>query len=179
PAALSPAGATPRGALRPPGNARRPSEKFVTPPPRQVAPEPALSIRSAPAAPATTTNPIFAVSPDAGAAPQVKVYDALTRNLKFTISAFPNNFQGGVRVADVTGDGTADVITGAGPGGGNKVRVWNGTNGAQLPGALGNFAAFSSSQADGVFVAAGDVTGDGKADIVVASEGGGSPQVKV
>src|SRR5262249_61118103 len=92
PAALSPAGATPRGALRPPGNPRRPSEKFVTPPPRQVAPEPALSIRSAPVAPATTTSPIFAVGPDAGAAPQVKVYDALTRSLTFTIDAFPITF---------------------------------------------------------------------------------------
>ncbi|HJZ90853.1 MAG TPA: hypothetical protein VKE40_08265, partial [Gemmataceae bacterium] len=147
--------------MRAPGNSHRPPEKFVTPPADKFVPEPPAPTAPGPVAAAITTSPIFAVGPDAGAAPQVKVYDAATRNLKFTINAYPNTFHGGVRVAvaDVTGDGQADIITGTGPGGGNKVRVWNGTNGAQLPGALGNFAAFSSSQADGVFVAAGDVTG--------------------
>src|SRR5262249_20623588 len=53
--AVSPslAGSTPRAAMRAPGTARRPSEKFVTPPPRPVAPQPAVSVRSSPVAPAT------------------------------------------------------------------------------------------------------------------------------
>jgi FG-GAP-like repeat len=82
-----------------------------------------------------------------------------------------------VRVAagDVNGDGVADVVTGAGPGGVPQVKVFDGVAGAEVR----SFFAFGPSFGGGVYVAAGDVTGDGKADIVVGADAGGEPHVKV
>jgi hypothetical protein len=93
-----------------------------------------------------------------------------------TISPYPG-FPGGVWVAagDVDGDGLADVITGAGAGGGPHVRVFNGLTGAGVPG----FFAFDPSFSGGARVAAGDVNGDGRADIIVAAGPGGSPEIRV
>ena len=163
------------------GGSGRPSEVFVTPPNDKLAPEPPAPTQVRTASILTTSNPLFAVGTDAGVAGQVKVYEALTRNLKYTLSPFANNFTGGVRVAvaDVTGDGTSDVVVGQGPGGDNKVRVYNGATGKALNGALGTFAAFTNSQSNGVWVGAGDVTGDGKADVVVGTDGSFAPRAKV
>jgi hypothetical protein len=86
-------------------------------------------------------------------------------------------FLGGVFVAagDVNGDGFADVITGADAGGGPHVRVFDGRTGAERFG----FFAGDSGFAGGVRVAAGDVTGDGKADIITALGPGGADTVRV
>ncbi|MBX9582034.1 MAG: VCBS repeat-containing protein, partial [Gemmataceae bacterium] len=84
---------------------------------------------------------------------------------------------GGARVAaaDVTGDGVADLVAGAGPGGGPDVRVFDGTSG-QL---VRQFFALEPTFAGGVSVAAGDVNGDGFADVVVSPDVGGGPRVRV
>jgi hypothetical protein len=122
--------------------------------------------------------------PDVSGGPEVKVFDGSKLHQLNSLSepptlldfmAYNPHFAGGVRVAaaDVSGNGLADIITGAGPGGGPHVEVWNGTG--QL---LESLYAFSSSFSGGVYVAGGDIDGDDKADVIVGA-GSGSPEVKV
>jgi RHS repeat-associated protein len=120
---------------------------------------------------------IFAVGPDAGAAPTVRVYDPTTLQLKFTINAYDGSMTGGVRVAvgDVNGDGTPDIITAPGKGGGSLVKVFSSVDGSLLQ----SFNAYAPGQTDGVFVAAGDVEGVGHADIITGTDVGAKPLVKV
>jgi hypothetical protein len=111
------------------------------------------------------------VGADAGAGADVRVFNR-DGSLRFSFDAFPG-FTGGVRVAvgDVTGDGFADIIVGAGAGApGGHVEVFDGITGAPVR----SFFAFDQGFTGGVFVGAGDVTGDGFADIIVGA-GAGAP----
>jgi hypothetical protein len=113
---------------------------------------------------------------DAGGGPHVKVFSGANGSLLESFFAYAPTFLGGVHVAaaDVNGDGRADVIAGAGAGGGPHVKVF-GANGAVLQ----SFLAFTMTFTGGVFVAGGDVNGDGKADVVVGAGAGGVPMVRV
>jgi large repetitive protein len=86
-------------------------------------------------------------------------------------------FMGEVRVAtgDVTGDGISDYVGGAGRGGGPRVAVIDGATGLRV----GDFFAFEASFRGGIFVAIGDVDGDGRGDVIVTPDLGGGPVVAV
>jgi hypothetical protein len=88
-------------------------------------------------------------------------------------------FGGGVYVAagDVDGDTKAEIITGAGEGGGPHVIVWNFDNGQATPEM--SFFAYDASFRGGVRIAAADLTGSTKADIITATGPGGGPHVRV
>jgi hypothetical protein len=109
--------------------------------------------------------------------PRVKVIDATKLNLLDSNSeptgaallgnffAYDPAFGGGasVGVAELNGDGVADIVTGAGPGGGPHVKVIDGTqltnlqtNGEIADAALlDSFFAFDATFSGGVFVGAG------------------------
>jgi hypothetical protein len=92
--------------------------------------------------------------------------------------AYEPAFIGGVHVAaaDTTGDGVAEIITGAGAFGGPHVRVIGFDSGTLTE--LTSFYAYDPAFVGGVSVAGGDVTGDGIAEVITGAELGGGPHVR-
>jgi hypothetical protein len=114
-------------------------------------------------------------------------YDSLKAATKIAapVSTYPaqdyeilpyGDFKGGAAVAAglIDADSEQDIITGAGPGGGPLVRTFK-----KDKTALSSFYAYDQSFRGGVDVAAGDMDGDGRAEIVTAAGAGGGPHIRI
>ena len=113
----------------------------------------------------------------AGGGPHVRAFSLASGSPVEIASFFAYDpaFGGGVRVAaaDVDGDGRAEIITGAGPGGGPHVRAFSLVGGTPVE--IASFFAYDPAFTGGVLVAAGDVTGDGRAAIITGTYQTGGP----
>ncbi len=106
----------------------------------------------------------------------VNVYDANGTLIKQFVP-FGASYTCGVVVAtaDVTGDGVEDIIVGTAFGGGPHVKIFDGVTFAMLS----QFFAYDPNFRGGITLAAGDLNGDGIAEIATGSGPGGGPQVNV
>ena len=118
------------------------------------------------------------VSAGAGASPAVAVFDGHTGVALFSFYAYDPSFTGGVRVAaaDVNNDGFVDIVTGSGLGARGTLNVFNGATNFSLQSST---FAFESSFTGGLYVGSGDLSGDGRAEVIVSQGQGGTPNVLV
>ena len=115
-----------------------------------------------------------------GGGPVVRIYDFNTHLsggvLVEQFLAFPVGFKGGVFVsaADLDEDGFAEIVAGAGAGGGPAVRIFE-SDGTQIGETI---FAFATTFRGGVTVATGDVHGGSEIEIIVGAGPGGGPAVR-
>ncbi|MGL6076148.1 MAG: FG-GAP-like repeat-containing protein [Fimbriiglobus sp.] len=131
------------------------------------------------------------VSPDVGGAARIQVFKLEAGNLRQVENFFgieDVDFRGGARVAvsDLNGDGKADLIVSAGPGGGPRIAVYDGaTMGlvADPRKLMADFFAYSGldniNLRNGVNIATADVNGDNVGDLVIGAGQGGGPRLTV
>ena len=122
-------------------------------------------------------RPVFVVTAGDGGSGRTQVYDGTTfAKLADFFGLDDQAFRGGARAAvgDLTGAGTADLIVAAGFGGGPRVAVYDGSSlAAAAPRKrVPDFFVFEETLRNGVFVAGGDLTGDGAVEVIV----GGGPR---
>ena len=116
----------------------------------------------------------IAVAPESGSPPTVRVFTNSGSEVVASFDAYDSTFTGGVRLTmgDVDGDGEEEIVTVPGPGGGPQVRVFD------LEGNLeSQFYVFEVTLRSGLYVATGDIDGDGIEEIAVSTDVGGSARV--
>jgi hypothetical protein len=98
----------------------------------------------------------------AGGGPHVRVF-SVRQEVKAQFFAYDLKFAGGVNigVGDLDGDGTTEIVTGTGFGGGPQVKVFN-----RFGQAKKSFFAYDSRKRGGVRVSVTDVDGDGRAEVI-------------
>ncbi len=127
---------------------------------------------------------LVAGAESSSAATKVRSYNGINGTLfagwSGGFNPYTGTAHGGVRVAtgDVNGDGRAEIITS--PGAGTPtVKVYNRGAANITAGLITSFNAYSTNVAGGVFVAAGDLDGDGRAEIVTGAGNNANGHVRV
>jgi hypothetical protein len=111
----------------------------------------------------------------AGGGPHVRIFN-LNGELISQWFAFKDSFRGGIKVAcaDVNNDGLDEVVAAQGEKGDSEVKMFNGRGGF-----LSSFYAYDNKFKGGLSIAAGDVDGDGQAEIVISAGPGKIPEVRI
>ncbi|MBY0456800.1 MAG: FG-GAP-like repeat-containing protein, partial [Gemmataceae bacterium] len=107
----------------------------------------------------------------------VKVFDLAQGKEIDSFFAHDQKVTGGVRIAwgDANGDGVPDLFTVNGPGNAvTAVKIFNGKNRE----VLSEFGIVDNKFRLGAFIAAGDIDGDGRADVILGLDAGGPPLVR-
>jgi hypothetical protein len=123
------------------------------------------------------------ITPDRGGSGRVQVVSGKDRSVMADFFGIEDvTFRGGARAAvgDVNGDGVPDLIVAAGFGGGPRVALFDGSDlrpGSTPRKLVGDFFVFENTLRNGVFVGAGDLNGNGRADPVFGGGPGGGPRV--
>ena len=113
---------------------------------------------------------------DAGCCTRLSVLDATSGNMLAHFAPFGDNSEAGVRVAagDINGDGKAELLAVA-PGS-TRISVFAPTGAG---GSFRSFTSFGSEAAGGISIAAGDLIGDARAEVVAAAPTSSGAQVKI
>jgi hypothetical protein len=117
-------------------------------------------------------------SPGPGGGPHIRVFDGRTFAVVREFMAYAPAFTGGVFVAasQITSDTRAEIITGAGAGGGPHVIVFDGASGEILK----SFFAYDAAFRGGISVAGTDAAQYASPGSVITGAGpGGGPHVRV
>jgi hypothetical protein len=120
--------------------------------------------------------------PDESGGPRVQVYSGAGFGKVADFFGIDDpGFRGDARVAvgDVNGDGSGDLVVSAGFGGGPRISVSDGKALArgQLAALCHDFFLFEDTLRNGANAAAGDLDGDGFADVIGGGGPGGGPRV--
>ena len=113
-----------------------------------------------------------------GGGPQVRIFDKFGK-IRGQFFAYDKNFRGGVNIAigDVNGNGSDEIVTSAGLGGGPHVRIFDQKGKVQ-----GQFFSYSKEFRGGVQITVADINGGArynKDEIIVAPGANHEPQIKI
>lgn len=110
-----------------------------------------------------------------GGGPHIRIFN-VKGELSGQFFAFDHNFRGGVNLAaaDVNYDGRDEIIAAAASGGDSEVKIFNGRG--QF---LGSFYAYDKKFKGGLNLVAGDLDGDGQAEIITGLAEGKIPEVRI